>query len=207
MTTISGRPRGNPFSTRHTRPGALPYLFEQGASAESLLDQLQRQHWRGQIVGPHGAGKSTLLAALQGALASAGLDAPLVVLRDGGASQDELWRMLKQPSVAGSPAVNLVLLDGAEQLTWLARQWLFWRCRRQGRGLLVTSHRDLGLPTLMEIHPRVATAQRVVNQLLAGQSSPISPDDVSAAFQRQQGDMREMLFALYDQFERRKAKG
>src|SRR5262245_4595947 len=68
----------NPFSTRHIRPGALPYLFPPGESAAGLVDRLQAAGWCGQIIGPHGSGKSTLLAALVPALEAAGR---MVVLR------------------------------------------------------------------------------------------------------------------------------
>ena len=62
----------NPFATRFTRPGALGYLFPPGESAESLVDHLRQNGWRGEIIGPHGSGKSTLLAALLPRLAEAG---------------------------------------------------------------------------------------------------------------------------------------
>ncbi len=62
----------NPFSTRHVRPGALSFLFARGDSTAALVEQLQRNGWRGQITGPHGAGKSTLLATLVPELQRAG---------------------------------------------------------------------------------------------------------------------------------------
>src|SRR5262245_49587973 len=62
----------NPFSTRFIRPGAIPFIFSAGESAESLVDHLRVNNWRGQIIGPHGSGKSTLLAALLPALQAAG---------------------------------------------------------------------------------------------------------------------------------------
>ena len=64
MTPNSDPSADNPFSTRYTRPGAIPFRFPPGTSADGLVEQLRRQQWRGAIVGPHGSGKSSLVAAL-----------------------------------------------------------------------------------------------------------------------------------------------
>ena len=74
---------GNPFSTRHVRPGAIEYLFPPGHGIEQLVRRLAQSDWTGQIVGPHGSGKSTLLASLRAALRDAGRRTHLVVLHDG----------------------------------------------------------------------------------------------------------------------------
>ena len=76
-------PRSNPFSTRFVRPGAVPYLFAPGQSADGLVRRLAGFGWRGQIIGPHGSGKSTLLAALAEPLARAGRRSWTVCLHDG----------------------------------------------------------------------------------------------------------------------------
>jgi hypothetical protein len=58
-------PGDNPFVTRATRSGMLPFLFPAGESLGGLVDSLRLARWQGQIVGPRGSGKSTLLAALR----------------------------------------------------------------------------------------------------------------------------------------------
>src|SRR5690349_19179309 len=80
---MSAGPESNPFSTRWTWPGAVPFLFPVGVTVESLVAKLPASHWRGQIIGPHGTGKSTLLATLLPAIEQAGRSPELIVLRDG----------------------------------------------------------------------------------------------------------------------------
>lgn len=208
-TVCAGPLPGNPFATRWTRPGASPYLFTEGQSVELLLQRLHENAWRGQIVGPHGVGKSTLLTTLQRSLQQAGHLPHLVTLRNGGQGAEELWRTLRTAGTSGTlqlakhrPA-TIVMLDGAEQLSWVARRWLCWRCQARGWGLIVTSHRNLGLPLLARIEPRLDVAMRVVESLLSARTSSISSADIVAAFQRQRGDLREMLFALYELHEDR----
>src|SRR5688572_13372967 len=75
-------PAINPFTTRHTRPGAIEYLFPAGQSADALVAQLGRQAWWGAILGPHGAGKSTLLHSLREALQQIGRRPLLFALRE-----------------------------------------------------------------------------------------------------------------------------
>ena len=57
---------GNPFSTRHTRPGALAPLDAVGRPVDvaGLCKRLASQGGSGAIVGAHGSGKTTLLDAL-----------------------------------------------------------------------------------------------------------------------------------------------
>ena len=38
--------QSNPFSTRFVRPGAIPYVFADGQTAESLVARLARLGWR-----------------------------------------------------------------------------------------------------------------------------------------------------------------
>jgi ABC-type transport system involved in cytochrome bd biosynthesis fused ATPase/permease subunit len=68
----------NPFATCWTWPGALPFRFPGGQTAEQLVARLAAQQWRGAIIGPHGCGKSTLLATLAPYLAQA--DRPVRVV-------------------------------------------------------------------------------------------------------------------------------
>jgi hypothetical protein len=74
----------NPFATRWTRPGAIPFVFADGGTMLDLVARLQANEWRGAIVGPHGSGKSTLLAALVPAIAATGRRAVVIRLHDRG---------------------------------------------------------------------------------------------------------------------------
>lgn len=191
-----GRPHVNPFATSRVHPGALPFLFPADMDAAQLVRQLAAWRWRAQIVGPHGTGKSTLLAALRGELERIGKPAVQGVLRDG-------QRRLPH-ELAHSPESTLTIVDGFEQLG------LWWRWRLlhgplwRKRGLLVTTHAPVGLPTLFRTEPTVELAQRVVERLLPPGDATIAADDVASQFHRHGGDVREALFGLYDLYELRK---
>jgi hypothetical protein len=206
----------NPFATRCIRPGAIEYLFDEGQSAESLVEALAASGWWGQIVGPHGSGKSTLLAALAPVLAAAGRRAVWRVARGSGAGDRE-WGVSGPVPRAVAPseahgavaaqapdAATQVIIDGYEQLSWWSRRQVAWLCRRCGAGLLVTAHRPLGLPTLLTTLPREQLAQRVVQRLLPAGDTTVSQADVAAAFAASGGNLRETLFALYDVYQLRR---
>ncbi len=190
---------GNPFSTRHTRPGALPYRFPGAATAEQLVERLACRRWWGQILGPHGAGKTTLLHSLLPTLLKAERDIQLFTLHGGqrhlGATRE---------AIDSWDARTQVIVDGYEQLSWLARVRLKSHCRRQSAGLLVTTHRDLGLPTLLLVQPNLATVCHLVADLTRDTVTPIDNEDVRRCFDQQQGNVREVFFALYDLYEQRR---
>jgi ABC-type cobalamin/Fe3+-siderophores transport system ATPase subunit len=161
----------------------------------TLLSRLGRQGWWGQIVGPHGSGKSTLLAALLPELHRR----RTVVLVELHEHQRQLpatvWRLLVGPT--------LLVVDGCEQLAWWTRWRLLARCRRQGVGLLVTAHRDVGLPDLYRTQVKPELARDIVADLLTDeQQARMASVDLGYELARHQGNLRETLFALYDHYER-----
>ncbi|MBN2294357.1 MAG: hypothetical protein JXM70_18150 [Pirellulales bacterium] len=195
--------RSNPFSTRFVRPGAIEYIFPQddsgpqGDDAERMVARLQNAAWRGQIVGPHGTGKSALLATLLPAIRRSGKKPLLVELHDG---QRRLPVDLTRLSLESGRIVLIV--DGYEQLSWWSRFRLKRFCRRHYIGLLVTSHKPMGLPELYRTNPTPELAVQIVEKLLAGKSFDQSTStEVRATFARHGGDIREMLFELYDFYE------
>lgn len=187
----------NPFSTRFVRPGAIEYLFPQGLSAGGLVDKLRSHSWQGEIVGPHGAGKSTLLATLVPHLMAAERTVVHVALHGGEkalpAALDDWKSWTSQTQV---------VVDGYEQLSWWSRSKLAWRVKDRGAGLLVTSHAPAGLPTLLQVAPRIEAAEQVVRQLVTDEGL-ISSDDIRQAYDACGGNIRETLFRLYDLYEAR----
>ena len=109
---------------------------------------------------------------------------------------------LRRASIAGWNSTTQIVVDGYEQLSWLQRTWLKWQCRRRGAGLLVTAHDDLGLPPLWQTETNAELAQRVVACLLGEREAGwLSADQVERLFATYRGNLREVLFALYDLYE------
>jgi hypothetical protein len=185
----------NPFATRYIRPGALAYLFPAETSLPTLINKLRSNHWRGEIVGPHGVGKSTLLAALLPEIAAQGREVIAVTLH---ARERRLpadmpgWKWWNQQSV--------IVIDGYEQLSIWSRMVLFWQIWLRGAGLLITTHKSFGLPTLIELIPQAATAIAVVRALGVSEQQ-IDDVCIQQTLQATHGDVREMLFQLYDRYE------
>jgi hypothetical protein len=95
-----------------------------------------------------------------------------------------------------------VVADGYEQLGRIGRWRLHGACRRNGWGLLVTTHANAGLPTLQSLTPDRDTAVAVVRHLLGGDEVAVDAAHVKACFEASRGNVRETLFALFDQHER-----
>jgi hypothetical protein len=185
----------NPFATRFTRPGAMEFLFPDGVSADGLVARLREHSWQGEIVGPHGAGKSTLLASLIEPLTTAGRTVLQVTLHQGEAALPQAlddwhpWNSATQ-----------VIVDGYEQLSWWSRSKLALRIGDRQAGLLVTSHAPTGLPTLLRVDPCLESAEQVVRRLVPDEAV-ISRDNIEQAFRACDGNIREMLFQLYDLYQ------
>jgi hypothetical protein len=199
----------NPFCTRRIRPGAICYLFPPGQDTETLLERLRTSGWRGEIVGPHGSGKSALLATLIPALERAGQRVILVELHDGqrrlpAKSMEQFFGRHESPPPS-SPGILVV--DGYEQLTRWRRWLLRRRCRRHGRGLIVTAHASVELPLLWQTSVTPELAERIVAQLTVGLTPSVAASELSECLARHHGDMRETLFSLYDRYEESRFRG
>lgn len=191
----------NPFSASQVRPGAIGFRFPPGDCLASVIERLRQSGWRGQIVGPHGSGKSTLLAALVGEFAHNGPPVACVELHDC------QRRLPEEFDLTGLAAGTLVVVDGYEQLSLWSRLRLKSACRRRRLGLLATAHRDVGLPTLISTTTSVALAQEVVRELLADRNCSIEIEQIATRFAKHQGNLREVLFDLYDLYEQRRGPG
>jgi len=196
----------NPFRTACIRPGAMPYLFPPGENAESLVARLRQNGWRGEIVGPHGTGKSALLAALIPAVEQAGRSVLHIALHDGSGRRwsrvvSKIDILLQCSNADSRRPAPLLALDGYEQLSRWQRHCLARRCRRRGWGLLVTAHASTGLPPLWKTAATPELALRIVEQLTGGRPMPFSRAELAERLARRGGNLREMLFDLYDLYE------
>lgn len=191
----------NPFATCWTRPGALPFRFNNGQCVEQLVSKLAAHKWHGAIVGPHGSGKSTLLESLKLAIAAAGRTVNAISLRDG---QRRLPRDFFATWASESNA--LVIIDGYEQLGWPTRLHVLLRCFATSTGLLVTSHEPIRIPTLIHLAPDRPLIEQLVDDLCAEVSTTITRADVAASHACHGSNVREILFDLYDRHEERRRK-
>ncbi|MHC4886359.1 MAG: hypothetical protein ACYTGH_14875 [Planctomycetota bacterium] len=186
-------PRTNPFRTECL--DRLTYrMGESGLAA--LVEAFFAQGCRGAIVAPHGHGKSTLVRALMPHLATAGLTCHHHYLTR---ESRRLPRHWTHSFLTRLTAKDLLILDGAEQLTWTAWQRLRWQTRRTG--LLITTHRPNRLPTLYRCRTDPALAYALIDHLLPDHN-PLTPNEVKALFTAHQGNLRDLFFALYDRFGR-----
>jgi hypothetical protein len=187
---------GNPFSARRLCPGASPYLFPPGQDIATLLARLRQNDWWGQIIGVHGSGKSSLLAMLIPAISKEGRQVRLVELHDG---QRKLPPEIYRRGVVLPESVLVV--DGYEQLSRWSRLRTRQYCRRLPCGLIVTAHAPVGLPDLFRTSPTLEAVRELVVQLLEGRPMPWSVQELSDRFERHRGNVRELLFELYDLYE------
>lgn len=189
----------NPFSTRFVRPGAIPFHFREDESAELLVEKLQRNRWRGEIIGPHGTGKSTLLESLK----------PFIEIA--GRTIIHLKLTAEKPSLKGSElfggawnAKTLVIIDGYEQLPLPARCILAARRRLSGAGMLITAHEPRGFPPLYQTGASEPIFNDLVELLVRETHSTITRTEAAQALQASNGNVRDALFRLYDLYESRR---
>jgi hypothetical protein len=192
---VGRQPRRNPFAAQRIQPGAIPYVFPEDDAIPALIGRL-RGLGRGQIVGPQGSGKSTLLAALLPHLRH-GWDVYPFTLR---------WRQRRLPAEvwATPPGPTLLVIDGYEQLRFWTRWRLQGHCLRRGIHLLVTTHQSLGLPTLYRTGVSAELAGHLVGTLLTEEQRRLLGDlSLAERLRRQGGNFREVLFELYDLYEKK----
>ena len=193
----------NPFATCFTRPGVLPYRAAVGGGhpgdgfVRSLAETVLR-HGAAAICGPHGSGKSTLVAALLPLLRQHTAGVAHHTLR----SDASLWPSLKR--LLQTPRGWLLVIDGFEQLPMpiAAASAVLLRLRRVR--LLVTCHRATWWPPVVcHTSNDRTTARALTESLLAGwpEYHGRIMDRFDHHWRRSHGNLRELWFGLYDDFE------
>lgn len=190
----------NPFSTRFTRPGQIGSRDQEGrpVDIEALLERLRAMGGSAALVGPHGSGKSTLLAHLAEALEHQGRGVRRVRLRSW-RDVTEAWMAIHR-SIAG----DTVCIDGWERVGLVAGGVLRLATWLTGCGLLVTAHRDVGLPRLVRCRPTIGLLRAIVRTLPGNEQwygTWIRESDIENAFAIHGGNLRESLYELYDRFD------
>ena len=189
---------GNPFSTRYVRPGKLAFRFAENDSAAAVVRRLRAGEWNGAILGPHGSGKTTLLAALRPELEAQGRVVVMLTVRQEARLPMRFSRLLRLKRG------TLLIVDGYEQLGIFARALLRWARRLRGFGLLITAHESQpGVEAVYVTKPCLSVAKELVGDLMADRLDlEVDHDTIREAFDATGGDVREMLFCLYDDYER-----
>lgn len=191
----------NPFGTRYTRPGALPFLVgRDGAPVDAA--ELARQvigRRRSAIVGPHGTGKSTLVAHMRPHLEQGDPSRCRSTTLRSGQRPTELWSIL-----SSVPSSGMMIVDGYEQLGVAERLRLILiaQCRRIR--LLVTAHHA---PRLFDVITRTGTSRQTARRLTIAllDEFPAHRECMLRAFDEQwdqaAGNIRQLWATLYEQFE------
>lgn len=184
------RPADNPFRTHCI--DSLHYHMDDDAW-HALRDRMFRLGCRGAIIGPHGAGKSTLLRRIDQALEEAGIPAVACLVNE--EVRCNARAIVRQALDLCGPG-TVLLLDGQEQLS--ALHWHQLRIQTRGiKGLIITRHTPGGLPELFHCTTTPALASELVAQLVPRGSAELR-DAAQHAWQRHQGNMRNVFFDLYD---------
>jgi hypothetical protein len=163
-----------------------------GFSWDGFLARLADHDYRGAIVGPHGSGKTTLLLETQQRLEAQGIPVYYGFLNEAThRKRNQVVAFLRD-----IPRDTVFFLDGAEQLDPITWRWVQWRTRRL-RGFVVTTHEPGRLPTLYTTDA-TETLLRELLEELAPEEVEKRWDQAQEHFQRTEGNIRDVFFALYD---------
>ena len=185
--------RNNPLAVHRT--DAIPFYFGETrfASIESFYLHVQKFSFHGAILGRHGRGKTTLLCELHSFLRDQEISSELVFLPRERQLQRKSIDDLIQHGLSGS----VVLVDGLERVSFLARQRILSRSKRFG-GFIATTHRPGRLRTLLHCRTSQQTMVETLDSLGLNQ-----PNVITAALpllSKHRGNIRLVLRELYDQY-------
>ncbi|MDA7951016.1 MAG: hypothetical protein MPJ24_05955 [Pirellulaceae bacterium] len=107
-------------------------------------------------------------------------------------------------------ARQIFIIDGYEQIAWWRKFALKFFLVGTNLKIIVTAHRGVGFPRLFETRFSGPLAERVVWQVLkrfqeggSDLGNWSAKEGLNELLGRAEGDMRELMFSLYDHFEKR----
>lgn len=181
----------NPF--RVDRIEALRYRSPEFRWAPFYV-ALERQQYRGAIVGKKGAGKTTLLLELQARLEAGG--ATVSYHRLHGDTPQKFRSTLAW--LRRVPRHGVGFFDGAEQLSPLA-----WHCvamaSRRLSGFVISTHRPGRMKTLHEARTSEGLLEALIDEIVPGDRDVVWPR-AQAYYRRYDANLRDVFFALYDDY-------
>lgn len=183
--------RENPFATDRIEQ-LLVFNPEWCGTTWSEIDtQWQKLGRRASLTGRHGAGKTTFIDAWQKRLHQNGHQTVRLFLnRECHTLQSNHWNSLKNCSG------KIILLDGEEQLGWLARR-KFYQYSKHAKGLLVSRHSQGKLPPLLDFHPDIQTVEHCIQKIAPDHFGQLSPH-LADWWQQHDGNIRHILLRCYD---------
>jgi hypothetical protein len=182
--------RDNPFCTDRV----LRVRFKlPGMHWPQLMSRLAQLNYHAAIVGPHGSGKTTLLEDLEPRLIDCRFQLKRLRLDEDHRCFD---RSFLNAFFANLSKRDLILFDGAEQMSRLAWRWFLFRARAAG-GLIVTSHLTGLLPTLFECRTTPALLAEILDEVLEEDAQGIRAK-APELFRRHRGNLRDALRECYD---------
>jgi GTPase SAR1 family protein len=188
------RARDNPFAVH--RVLAFRYQWSEVDWARQL-DRLRTMSYQAAIVGPHGSGKTTLLEDLASRLETVGQATWTFRLHTG----DRQFPARQFNEIRELPDSTIVMLDGAEQLSYW--QWRRFSAifRQSGRPLVVTLHSAGRWPTWMTSSSDVEILDQIVDRLHP--DSGVETRRINRQlFEKHRGNIRDALREWYDIFAR-----
>lgn len=186
--------RENPF--RIEKVTRVKFHFRDG-NWDTHLARLQALEFRAAIVGPQGTGKTTLLYELLDCIQHRGASVAHFFIPQ----ETESHREMLSDALARSANGSIVLVDGMERFTWWQR-WRLFSGTRPGNGLVANFHQPCRFPMRLPTWIQTSTSFELMEQILVdlGLDEPAIQSAGAEALQQANGNAREALRDLYDQF-------
>jgi len=159
------------------------------------MERLAGTGYRAAIVGPEGSGKTTLLEDLEPRLAGLGFTVRWARLHLG---ERRLERQQAKALLSDLTPRDIILFDGADHLSWLSWAGVQRRSMSEG-GLVITSHREGMLPTLVRTSTSAELLGEMVNVMLRGRQLEID-GGIEGLLARHGGNLRNAMSELYHRF-------
>jgi len=160
-----------------------------------LVERLAQMKYRGALVGRDGAGKSTLLQDIKEYFDRQGRAHKMVFVSEDIAVG---WKQIKEV-LESKPQKAIMLVDGADHLSkicWIRlKRWVI----RNDMGLIITSHHQGMLDTLMECRTTVELLKEIVGEFMK-ESEPVADEILEQLYRKHDGNVRDALRELYDLF-------
>ncbi|MDR1491204.1 MAG: hypothetical protein LBT05_00535 [Planctomycetaceae bacterium] len=178
-----------------------------------LYLKFSKFEYRSQIIGPHGSGKTTLLVPLINILENCNHKIISVTLHDNKQKLPmSFWKNCKklkewiksQDKTDYKKKTPIIVIDGYEQLSVSQRKKILQLCFTEKWGILATTHKIIRqIPILFRTKTSPEILEEIVNYLLKknGQTPPFDHSLYFTLLEQYHGNIRDILFSLYDLYE------